>query len=61
MSDYGADSEPNIPAAQDLAFTKKVNEVEGGFVNQWTNPDEIVTRQLVSNKGHTNIHFVIQQ
>lgn len=61
MSDYGADVNPNIPAAQDLAWTKGFLPDEKANVMQWTLADNQVVRKLASKRDSSNILFKIQQ
>lgn len=57
MSDYGADENPNIPAAQDLAFTKGFMPLAKSNVMQWTYPNGVVVRKLANKQDKSNILF----
>lgn len=61
MSNYGADTDPSIPAAQDLAFTKGFLPVDKSNVMQWSYENNIVVRKLANRKDHSNCLFKIQQ
>lgn len=54
MSDYGADSEPDIAKAWDLIFMKNFTPAEKVNVMQWTYPDRVV-RKLARRKDHSNV------
>ncbi|MBA7550818.1 hypothetical protein ES705_43343 [subsurface metagenome] len=54
MSDYGADSEPDISKAWDLIFMKNFIPAEKVNVMQWTYSGRVV-RKLARRRDHTNI------
>lgn len=55
MSDYGADKNPSIPAAQDLAWAKKLLNLEGVNVMQWSYGGNHVVRKLAHRLTHSNV------
>lgn len=55
MSDYGADADPDIPKAQDLAFTKGLLPLDKTNVMQWTYPSGIVVRKLANKQNKSNV------
>lgn len=57
MSDYGADKDPSIPAAQDLAYIMGFLPLEVTNVMQWTYPDDVVVRKLAHRKTGSNVLF----
>lgn len=57
MSDYGADENPSIPAAQNLAFTMGFLPLEKTNVMQWTYPDDVTVRKLANKNGKSNVLF----
>lgn len=57
MSNYGADENPSIPAAQDLAFTKNFLPQGKPLVEQWTYLDGKVVRKLASKIDKSNVLF----
>lgn len=57
MSDYGADENPSIPAAQDLAWTKRFMPLKKTNVVQWTYPDDVIVRKLAHRKTGSNCLF----
>ena len=61
MSDYGADANPSLAAAEDLAYTKGFVPLDKTNVMQWSLTDQQVVRKLAHRKTHTNILFLIQQ
>ena len=61
MSDYGADENPDILKAQELAYTFGFMPLENSNVMQWTYEDGVVVRKLAHRKTHSNILFKIQE
>lgn len=57
MSDYGADENPDIPAAQNLAFTKGFMPLDKTNVMQWTYPDDVIVRKLANKQDKSNALF----
>lgn len=57
MSDYGADENPSILAAQDLAYTKGFMPLDRTNVMQWTYPDDVTVRKLANKNGKSNALF----
>lgn len=55
MSDYGADKDPSIPAAQDLAWAKKLLNLDGVNVMQWSYGGNHVVRKLAHRLTHSNV------
>lgn len=58
MSDYGADKNPDIPVAQDLAYTKGFVTYLKTNVMQWTLAAGQFVRKIASKEGKTNILFL---
>ena len=61
MSDYGADENPDIFKAQELAFTQGFMPIENSNVMQWTYDGGVVVRKLANRKDHSNCLFKIQE
>lgn len=57
MSDYGADPDPSIPAAQQLAYTFGFMPLDKTNVMQWTYPDDVIVRKLANKTGKSNVLF----
>lgn len=57
MSDYGADENPNIPAAQDLAWTKRFMPFVKANVMQWSYGGIKVVRKLAHRLTGSNVLF----
>ncbi|GAI40003.1 unnamed protein product [marine sediment metagenome] len=61
MSDYGADANPDIPAAQDLAYAQGWIPIDNSNVMQWSYPDDIVVRKLANRINKSNVLIKIQE
>lgn len=61
MSDYGADANPDIPKAIDLAQTKGFMPLDNSNVMQWTYWGGRVVRKLANRQDKSNILFLIQE
>lgn len=59
MSNYGADENPSIPHAQDLAYVKRFLPLDKTNVMQWTYPSGIVVRKLANKQNKSNVLFKI--
>lgn len=59
MSDYGADTDPDMGKTYDLMVTKGFLPQDGSNVMQWTYDDGVV-RKLASRQGATNILFKLE-
>lgn len=57
MSNYGADEDPSIPAAQDLAWTKRFLPFVKANVMQWTYAGNKVVRKLAHRLTGSNVLF----
>lgn len=61
MSDYGADPDPDMAKAYDLAKTQGFMPQNDSNVMQWTLADDQVMRKLACRTDHSNIIFLIQE
>lgn len=61
MSEYGSDANPDIPKAQELAYTFGLLPHDGSNVMQWTLSGNRVVRKLAQRKDKSNILFLIQE
>jgi hypothetical protein len=63
MSDYGADQNPDIPKARQLAFGDGFIPLDGVNVMQWTYTDgnPRVVRKLAKGGKHSNILFLMSE
>lgn len=61
MSDYGADKNPDLNVATDMAFTKGFIPLIDANVMQWTYEDGIFVQKYADRKTSSNILFKIQK
>jgi len=61
MSDYGADKNPSIAAAQNLTYEKGFLPLVKANVMQWTYANQIVVRKIAHRKTGSNCLFKIQE
>jgi len=61
MSDYGADTNPNISKAQQLAYEMGFLPLKNSNVMQWTYENGIVVYKLANRQDHSNVLFKIQE
>jgi hypothetical protein len=57
MSDYGADSTPDLNKAQDLAYDMGFLPLRNSNVMQWTYDDDVVVRKIANRQDHSNCLF----
>jgi len=61
MSEFGSDSNPSKPAAQDLAYTKAFMPLGEVWFYQWSYDDQQVVRLMTNRKSGVRCGFKIQE
>jgi len=61
MSDYGADADPNLILATELAYNQGFLPLDKSNVMQWTYAAGIVVRKLANKQDSSNVLFKIQE
>jgi hypothetical protein len=61
MSDYGADKNPDLNIATNLAFDKGLMNVGKPNVMQWTYSGGVRVQKLASKQGKSNMLLKLQE
>lgn len=59
MSDYGADKNPDLNIATDLAFNQAFLPLAKANVMQWTHDSAISTIKIAHRKTNSNVHILL--
>ena len=55
MSDYGADKNPDLNIATQMAIVEKLAPLQKVNVMQWTYPSGVIVQKYASKQGKSNL------